>query len=125
MSSIPHKKETHSMPVQRYLFVSHTWDEEAKKLIVHLKGHLDYHAVHILRHYLDEIRREVAQAMTVFFDLRNITKLDSAGIGLLLVLFHKLNGHNQKLAIQNVPSVFQIDLKDSPLATCIPITYLS
>lgn len=120
-----HTKETHHMPVQRYLFVSHTWDEETKQLIIHLKGHLDYHAIHILRHYLDEIRREVAQADTVSFDLKSITKLDSAGIGLLLVLFHKLNGHNQKLAIQNVPSVFQIDLKQSPLAACVPIAYLS
>lgn len=123
MNSTYFPEEHHIMPVQRYLFVSHQWEEQNKTLLICLKGHLDYHAVHILRHCLDELRKEVSQALIITFDFKNLTKLDESGIGFLLVLFHKLNGHNQKLVIQNIPAVFHIDLKQSPLAACIPIKF--
>lgn len=70
-----------------------------------LNGELDHHSVRQIREVIDE-RLIDYRPMTVILDLSEVTFTDSAGLGLVLGRYTRINEYGGTLKLVNVPAPF-------------------
>ncbi|NLI59831.1 MAG: anti-sigma F factor antagonist [Clostridiales bacterium] len=80
-------------------------------LVVSLKGELDHHTADRVRRYIDH-RLENPTIKNIVMDIKNLTFMDSSGIGVLIGRYKIISKRGGKLGIINVNShidrIFQV-----------------
>lgn len=87
-----------------YKQVSVTLDEDGE-CICYLRGELDHHSVKEIREVIDSKLIDY-RPMSVILDLSEVTFTDSAGLGLVLGRYTRVNGYGGKLMLISVPDDF-------------------
>lgn len=73
-------------------------EHQRNVLIIRLRGELDHHTAEILRFQLDEaIQRN--QVNHVVLSLRELTFMDSSGLGVILGRYKQIKGRGGKMAV--------------------------
>lgn len=76
-------------------------EHQRNVLISRLKGELDHHTAELLRLQLDEaIQRN--QVDHVVLSLRDLTFMDSSGLGVILGRYKQIKGRGGKMAVCNM-----------------------
>ncbi len=87
-----------------YRQVSVTINDEGE-CICYLRGELDHHSVKEIREVIDSKLIDY-RPINVILDLNEVTFTDSAGLGLVLGRYTRINGYGGKLMLINVPDEF-------------------
>ncbi len=85
---------------EEYRLPSHTWDEEKQTAVFAVEGELDHHGARPVREEIDRVIGKYRPAAVVL-DLKNVTFMDSAGIGLILGRYAKVTGYGGTLILHS------------------------
>ncbi|HHY04020.1 MAG TPA: anti-sigma F factor antagonist [Thermoanaerobacterales bacterium] len=72
-------------------------------IIVDLNGELDHHMAQLVKQQLNAFLLK-KQAKKILFDFKNVTFMDSSGIGMILGRYKELQKINGKVGVVNVTS---------------------
>ena len=72
-------------------------------LVAALEGELDHHEAIYVRQVIDKELDKMAKPQ-LLFDLRDLTFMDSSGLGVILGRYKKIQARQGEIAIANVPS---------------------
>lgn len=97
-----------------------TVDKNKNNLIVQLKGELDHHSTEDLRQKIEQ-EYEDHRINNIVFDLRNLTFMDSSGIGLIMGRYRNVIEKNGKVSIVNDNAYVEKMLKMSGLLNIINV----
>lgn len=67
-------------------------------IIIQLSGELDHHTSEMVRYRIDRSYKE-GESLNIILDLRNVSFMDSSGIGLIMGRFQKVKSKNGSLLI--------------------------
>ena len=87
-----------------YKQISVTLDEHGE-CVCFIRGELDHHSVREIREVIDGKLVDY-RPINVIFDLNDVTFTDSAGLGLVLGRYTRVNAYGGKLTLINVPDDF-------------------
>lgn len=71
------------------------------RVTVHLAGELDHHSAARVRSALDAILRDVT-VREMLLDMRNVTFMDSAGLGVVLGRYKTLSGRGGRMIVSGM-----------------------
>lgn len=77
-----------------------TRDSDSGELIIHIGGDMDAKGCSLIRNDMEDIASS-AQGRSVIIDIKDVSFLDSSGIGAIVYLFKRVKGSGGQLAISN------------------------
>lgn len=91
-----------------------------EKLIVRLKGELDHHSAQIFR---GAVEKELIgdKVQDLILNMKNVTFMDSSGIGAILGRYKQVKAKNGKMVICNAGSHIQKILQMGGILKIIPL----
>ncbi len=89
-------------------------------ICIKLSGEIDEYSARSLRADIDKLI-EAQGFRTMTFDMKNVTFIDSTGLGLLLGRYKKLRAKHAELLLKNVPMQVDKVFRTSGIYTFVPI----
>ncbi len=80
-----------------------SYERKNKILIVRLLGELDHHSAEEIRVKIDSLL-DTYDISTLILDFKNVTFMDSSGIGVVIGRHKKLQAKNGDTALVNIPN---------------------
>ena len=95
-------------------------DFQGKVLYMRLKGELDEHNAASARSYADRLAEEYALSEKVIFDLKEVSFMDSTGIGFLIGRYKKFRRYGIPVYVTNLSRETDKILQMSGVYTLMP-----
>ncbi|MDE5602280.1 MAG: STAS domain-containing protein [Clostridia bacterium] len=89
-------------------------------ICVKLSGEIDEYSARNLRADIDKLI-DAQGFRTMTFDMKNVTFIDSTGLGFVLGRYKKLRGKRAELLLKNVPQQVDKVFRTSGIYTFVPI----
>lgn len=89
-------------------------------ICIKLSGEIDEYAARTLRADIDKLI-DVQNFRTMTFDMKDVTFIDSTGLGFVLGRYKKLRGRRAELLLKNVPKQVDRVFRTSGIYSFVPI----